>query len=149
MKNNCMKTFSGICLSVLSVLIIAGCAKSSKPMKQLPEATVRPTQQQQQQQAVPEELSVVAVQSKYLLRDSTLTKVYLYVDAYKGKNAMMSEEFARLYNLNYVIYSDYGTRDRLGYGNVKLDASNVSSANGKIVVTFEIKNPNKESGVLL
>lgn len=144
-----MKTFSGICLSVLSVLIIAGCAKSSKPMKQLPEATVRPTQQQQQQQAVPEELSVVAVQSKYLLRDSTLTKVYLYVDAYKGKNAMMSEEFARLYNLNYVIYSDYGTRDRLGYGNVKLDASNVSSANGKIVVTFEIKNPNKESGVLL
>jgi len=141
-----MKTLFGICLSVLSVVVISGCAKSTKPMKQLPEATVRPTDQQI---AAAEELSLVAIQSKYLLRDTTLTRVYLYVDAYKGKNPIPAEEFTKVYNLNYVIYSDYGTRDRQGYGNVKLDASNVSSVNGKIVIGFDIKSPNRESGVLL
>jgi GWxTD domain-containing protein len=141
-----MKAFFGTCLSVLSIFIIAGCAKSTKPMKQLPEAQVRPSQQQA---AVPEELSLVAIQSKYLVRDTTLTRVYLYVDAFKGKNPISAEEFIRMYNLNYVIYSDYGTRDRQGYGNVKLDASNVSSVNGKIVIGFDIKSPNRESGVLL
>lgn len=142
-----MNTFFKFCLTILSVYILAGCAKSSKPMKQLPEATVRLSSQQQG--TVKEELSLVAIQSKYLLRDTTMTRVYLYVDAFKGKNQVSVEEFCKLYNLNYVIYSDYGTRDRLGYGNVKLETSNVSSVNGKIVIGFDVKSPNRESGVLL
>jgi GWxTD domain-containing protein len=140
-----MKSLSGICLSVVFVWVIMGCAKNTKPMKQLPEAQVRLSQPP----PTPEEPSLVAIQSKYLLRDTTLTRVYLYVDALKGKNPMGVDEFCRLYNLNYVIYSDYGTRDRLGYGNVKLEPSNVSSIDGKIVVGFDIKSPNRESGVLL
>jgi GWxTD domain-containing protein len=132
--------------------MIAGCAssgKSAKSMKNLPEAQVRPTQQQQQQSSVPEELSLIAIQSKYLLKDTTQTKVYLYVDAYKGKKPIEAKEFIKLYNLNYVIYSDYGTRERLGYGNVKLDSSNVSNIGGKIVIGFDIKSPNRDNGVLL
>ena len=99
--------------------------------------------------SAPEELSLLAIQSKYLLKDTTQTRVFLYVDALKGKSLISASDFIRLYNLNYVIYSDYGTRDRLGYGNIKLDSSTVSRVGDKIVIAFDIKSPNKESGVLL
>jgi GWxTD domain-containing protein len=136
-------------LSIFLVLWIAGCASSNKSMKQLPEAQVRPSQLQQASAPVNEEPSLVAIQSKYLLKDTTQTKVFLYVDAFKGKNPISAADFIRTYNLNYVIYSDYGTRERLGYGNVKLDSSNVSKAGDKVVITYDIKSPNKEYGVLL
>jgi hypothetical protein len=116
-------------------------------MKQLPEAQVRPTEQHSA--PISEELSLIAIQSKYLLKDTTQTKVYLYVDAFKGKSPISVAEFVKIYNLNYVIYSDYGTRDRLGYGNVKLDSSNVSRIGDKIVIAYDIKSPNKDYGVLL
>jgi GWxTD domain-containing protein len=144
-----MKTFLGICLTLLSACVITGCASSSKTMKNLPEAQVRPTEQPTHQQAVSEELSLIAIQSKYLLKDTTQTRVFMYVDVYKGKNPIPTQEFISRYNLNYVIYSDYGTRERLGYGNVKLDSSNVSSVDGKIVISFDIKSPNRDNGVLL
>jgi GWxTD domain-containing protein len=143
-----MKTPFGIYFILSLAVLIGACGKkSSSPTRQLPEAQVRPTQQQQV--GVAEDLSLVSIQSKYLLRDTTQARVYLYVDAYRGKNPISVEEFTRIYNLNYVIYTDYGTRERLGYGNVKMDASNVSSVNGKIVIGFDIKSPNRESGVLL
>jgi GWxTD domain-containing protein len=141
-----MRTRFSFCICILSVLIMAGCTSSKKSAKQLPEAQVRPTQQSA---TVNEELSLISIQSKYLLKDTTQTRVYLYVDAYKGKNPMTAEDFTRLYNLNYVIYSDYGTRERLGYGNVKLDSSNVSKVGDKVVVSYDIKSPNKDYGVLL
>jgi GWxTD domain-containing protein len=145
-----MRTTLSTCIGLFSALVIAGCASSSKTMKQLPEAKVHPTQQSAQSvSAVNEELSLIAIQSKYLIKDTTQLSVFLYVDAYKGKNPIKVEDFTKIYNLNYVIYSDYGTRDRLGYGNVKLDSSNVTRVGDKIVISYEIKSPNKEYGVLL
>ncbi|QRR04344.1 GWxTD domain-containing protein [Dyadobacter sandarakinus] len=128
---------------------MAGCASSSKTQKQIPEAQVRPTDQQAAVASVSEEYTLISIQSKYLLKDTTQSTVYLYVDALKGKNPIAAQDFIRTYNLNYVIYSDYGTRDRLGYGNVKLDSSNVSKVGDKIVIRYEIKSPNKDYGVLL
>lgn len=129
---------------------MAGCASSNKPMKQIPEAQVRSTEQQQQVPApVNEELALVAIQSKYLLKDTTQAQVFLYVDAFKGKNPISVADFVKLYNLNYVIYSDYGTRERLGYGNVKLDSTNVSRMGDKIVISYDLKSPNRDYGVLL
>jgi GWxTD domain-containing protein len=142
-----MKTTFRICLFLLSALFFAGCASSDKTMKKIPEAQVHLSNPETV--SAPEEPSLVAIQSKYLLKDTTQTRVFLYVDALKGKNPITSAEFIRLYNLNYVIYSDYGTRDRLGYGNVKLDSANVTRVGDKIVIAFDIKSPNKESGVLL
>ncbi|TLU99277.1 GWxTD domain-containing protein [Dyadobacter luticola] len=118
-------------------------------MKQIPEAQVRPSALQQAPPTISEEPSLVAIQSKYLLKDTTQTKVYLYVDAFKGKNPISITDFIKTYNVNYVIYSDYGTRERLGYGNVKLDSSNVGKAGDKIVVAYDIKSPNRDYGVLL
>ncbi|MFC6193399.1 GWxTD domain-containing protein [Dyadobacter subterraneus] len=142
-----MKTTFRIGLFLLSALFFAGCASSEKTLKKIPEAQVRMSNPETI--SAPEELSLIAIQSKYLLKDTTQLRVFLYVDALKGKVPMQTADFVRLYNLNYVIYSDYGTRDRLGYGNVKLDSSNVTKVGDKIVVAFDIKSPNKENGVLL
>nr|WP_229236056.1 GWxTD domain-containing protein [Dyadobacter tibetensis] len=140
-----MKNSIGIFL--FSAMLMAGCSSSNTPSKRIPEAQVRSMGQQAAD--VPDEMSVLAIKSKYLLKDSTQTKVFLYVDAYKGKNRMSVETFLASYNLNYVIYSDYGTRDRLGYGNVKLSAENVQLKDEKIVVTYEFDSPKKDQGVLL
>ena len=142
-----MKNILGANIFLFSALVIAGCSSSSKiPNKAIPEAQVHPTQQTS---AVNEEPSLVSIQSKYLLKDTTQVKVYLYVDAYRGKLPISVDDFTKIYNLNYVIYSDYGTRDRLGYGNIKLDASNVSKVGNKIVIGFDVKSPDKDYGVLL
>jgi len=142
-----MKTTFRIYLSLLSALFVVGCSSSNKTMKKIPEAEVRMSNPETI--SAPEELSLVAIQSKYLIKDTTQTRVFLYVDALKGKSSISVSDFVRLYNLNYVIYSDYGTRERLGYGNVKLDSSNVTKLGDKIVIGFDIKSPNKETGVLL
>ncbi|WP_082489203.1 GWxTD domain-containing protein [Dyadobacter sp. Leaf189] len=142
-----MRTSLSVLAHILTVAALAGCASSNKTSKPLPEAQVRSTQQAAP--SVSEEPSLVAIQSKYILKDTTQAKVYLYVDAYKGKNPISPADFIRTYNLNYVIYSDYGTRERLGYGNVKMDSSNVTSTGNKIVISYDLKSPDREYGVLL
>lgn len=145
-----MKSILGLSASLLAAMTMVGCASSSKTSKPIPEAKVYPsTQQSPQQTAAKEELSLISIQSKYLVKDSTMVKVYLYVDAFKGENPISVADFTQTYNLNYVIYSDYGARDRLGYGNVKLSDANVSQLGKKIVISFDVKSPNRDNGVLL
>jgi GWxTD domain-containing protein len=142
-----MKTTFRVYFSLFAALMLAGCASSGKVSKPLPEAQVYAPNQSPA--VAKEELALNSIQSKYLLVDTTQVKVYLYVDAYRGKTPIAVDDFIKIYNLNYVIYSDYGARDRLGYGNVKLTDSNVSKAGNKIVISFDVKAPKKDYGVLL
>ncbi len=142
-----MKKVVGLILFMASVAAITACSSSSPNQKRIPEAQVHAIGQSADK--LTDDLSLVAIKSKYLLDDTVKTRVYLYVDAYKGQNPIAVEDFIKSFNLNYVIYSEYGTRDRLGYGNVKLDHNNVHSIENKIVITFEFNSPNKEHGVLL
>ena len=95
------------------------------------------------------EPTLVGVTSKFLNVDSMRVRVYVYIDAMRGQQPLSVAEFADLYNLNYVMYSDYGTRDRLAYGNIPLGPENLSRLDGQIVAQFEVKNPGKDYGVLL
>ncbi|GHB59991.1 hypothetical protein GCM10007390_12140 [Persicitalea jodogahamensis] len=95
------------------------------------------------------EPTLVGVTSKFLSVDSARVRVYVYIDAVRGQSPLSVAEFGDLYNLNYVMYSDYGTRDRLAYGNVPLGPENLSRLDDQIVAQFEIKNPGKDYGVLL
>ena len=96
------------------------------------------------------ELVLHTIQGKFLDLDSTTLRVYLFVDATKAGKRLSVEEFARSYILNYVIYTDYGNRDRLGYANIPLSPQNVTATGEHLVVTFEVRKSNKaDSGVLL
>ncbi len=93
---------------------------------------------------------LVGVTSKFLALDSSAVRVYVYVDAVKDRSPLSVADFDQLYNLNYVMYSDYGSRDRLAYGNVPLSPANVTSVDDKLVIQFELKRPKDQNyGVLL
>ncbi|HEV7350058.1 GWxTD domain-containing protein [Telluribacter sp.] len=140
-----MKTHYLVSSFLIASVLFAGCS-SSRQTARVPEsrsgsvATPLPSDN---------ELSLIGVRSKFLEKDTSTMRVYLYVDALKGKSPVAASEFGGLYTLNYVIYSDYGTRDRLGYGNVPLNSSNLSQSGDQVVIQFDIKKPNKDYGVLL
>ena len=142
-----MKKFIKIILSICSIAVFFGCSTPRLSNKPLPEAVVRASPPPQP--VVKDELILQTIQSRYQPIDSTQTRIYLYVEGMKGSTPVSTEDFIKLFNLNYVIYSDYGTRDRLGYGNIKLSEANVSRIQDKLTITFDIKNPDKEQGVLL
>lgn len=95
------------------------------------------------------EPTLVGVLSKFLNKDSTHVRIFVYVDAVRGNIPIDIAEFSSLYTLNYVMYSDYGTRDRLAYGNVPLSIENLSRLDDQLVIQFDLKKPEKDFGVLL
>jgi GWxTD domain-containing protein len=115
--------------------------------------TVRTADTQRASSQLPQssatEPTLVGVTSKFLAIDSSLVRVFVFVDATLGDTPIDIAEFSRLYTLNYVMYSDYGTRDRLAYGNVPLSIENLTRLDNQIVAHFDIKKPSKDSGVLL
>lgn len=137
--------YSFACLSIFALSLV-GCTSSKK-------AAVRSTETQrsvvQDATVAANEPTLVGVTSKFLSIDSTEVRVFVYVDAVKNEVPISTDEFMRLYNLNYVMYSDYGTRDRLAYGNVPLTDQNITRLGDQIVVSFDVKRPGKDSGVLL
>ena len=137
--------YSLACLS-LFVLSLAGCSSSKKTAVRSAE-----TQRSAVQDATvaANEPTLVGITSKFLSIDSSQVRVFVYVDAVKDQAPIGADEFMRLYNLNYVMYSDYGTRDRLAYGNVPLTDQNVTRLGDQIVAHFDVKRPGKDSGVLL
>jgi GWxTD domain-containing protein len=131
---------------ILSVVSLASCI-STKTAVRNSEA-----QRAANQQSIPEpanEPTLVGVTSKFLDKDSTQVRVFVYIDAVKGESSIDIEEFSKLYTLNYVMYSDYGTRDRLAYGNVPMTLQNLTEVDKQIVAQFDIKKPGKDYGVML
>lgn len=97
-----------------------------------------------------EEYSLPAIESKFLDNDAQSTRVYLFVTINRGRKPATPDEFRKNFNLNYVIYGDYGSRDRLGYGNVTLDERSVVKSGDQLLVQFDIKKPaGKDGGVVL
>ncbi len=137
--------YSLACLSVIA-LSLAACSSS----KQTAVRSVESQRAASQAATVAEnEPTLVGVTSKFLSIDSTQVRVFVYVDAVKDQAPISVDEFTRLYNLNYVMYSDYGTRDRLAYGNVPLTPQNLTRVDNQIVAQFDLKKPGKDYGVLL
>ena len=126
-------------------LCFTACTNSRQPVRSAD--TARSTSQQPL--PIDNEPTLVGVTSKFLDKDSSHVRVYVYIDAVKGATPMDIADFSRLYTLNYVMYSDYGTRDRLAYGNVPMTIENLSRMDNQLVAQFDLKKPGKDFGVLL
>ncbi len=138
-------------LPVVGVMLAgAGC---SSPKKAPAVAGVDRTSSAERPAAAPaateKQGAILSIDSRFLNQDSLHTRIYMVINARKGNELMPPREFASAYNLNYVIYSDYGSRDRLGYGNVPLQEADVRAAGDRLVLDFEVKKPKKESGLML
>jgi len=99
-----------------------------------------------------EEITILGIKSKFLNKDSTNATIFLRVELSKPGNLPIRwNEFMEKFTLNYVLYPDFASRERLAYGNVPLNDQHVIQINRtKFMVQFEIKKPsNYDHAVLL
>ena len=98
------------------------------------------------------DISIVGIKSKFLSKDSTYITIFLRADLLKSNNTPIRlKEFAERFTLNYVIYPDFASRERLGYGNIVLTEANVTQTSlSQFMVRFDVKKPaNYNAAVLL
>jgi len=99
-----------------------------------------------------DELTILGIKSKFLSKDTNAVAVYMRIDVAKANNIPVRfKEFVEKFTLNYVLYPDFSSRERLGYGNIALSDQNVTQLNFKqFMVRFEVKRPaNQINGVML
>jgi hypothetical protein len=99
-----------------------------------------------------EEVTILGIKSKFLSKDSNSIAIFMRVDLTKPNNIPVRwKEFTDKFTLNYVLYPDFSSRERLGYGNIPLNELNVIQlSSSKFMVRFEVKKPvNQTSAVLL
>ena len=99
-----------------------------------------------------EEVTILGIKSKFLCKDSNSIAIFMRVDLTKPNNIPVRwKEFTDKFTLNYVLYPDFSSRERLGYGNIPLNELNVIQlSSSKFMVRFEVKKPvNQTSAVLL
>jgi len=96
---------------------------------------------------------ITSIKGRFLNHDSTTVRIYLNVTPQRGNGPASMEDLMAHFTLNYVVYPDYNSRERLGYGNVPLTAQSVArngNINEPITVFFDVKKPsNAITGVLL
>ncbi len=88
------------------------------------------------------DFQIIGIKSKFLVVDTTRIRVYMQFDIRKNGDAPISaQEFSDRFKLNYVMYADYASRERLALGNVVLDSKTVSTVGNQKVVIFELERP--------
>jgi GWxTD domain-containing protein len=99
-----------------------------------------------------DEITILGIKSKFLSKDSNSISIFMRVDLSKPNNVPVRwKDFTDKFTLNYVLYPDFASRERLGYGNIPLNEQNVLQlSSNKFMVRFEVKKPtNYASAVLL
>jgi GWxTD domain-containing protein len=97
-------------------------------------------------------VTILGIKSKFLSKDSNSIVIFMRVDLNKPNNVPVRwKDFTDKFTLNYVLYPDFSSRERLGYGNIPLNEQNVIQlSSSKFMVRFEVKKPaNQTSAVLL
>ncbi|WP_028664712.1 GWxTD domain-containing protein [Runella zeae] len=90
-----------------------------------------------------EDITILGIKSKFLNKDSSVAVIYMRIDLSRINNMPVRwKEFADKYTINYVLYPDFASRERLGYGNIALSEQNVIQIGAaKFMVNFEVKRP--------
>ena len=99
-----------------------------------------------------EDITILGIKSKFLSKDSNNISIFMRVDLNKPNNIPVRwKEFTEKFTLNYVLYPDFSSRERLGYGNIPLNEENVIQlSSSKFMVRFDVKKPaNQTAAVLL
>ncbi|GAB3894031.1 hypothetical protein GCM10028803_08880 [Larkinella knui] len=114
-----------------------------------------PAPSQPAAQPTPAGWRVVSTKGRFLGKDSSTVRVYMNLMVRKGNEPATVEDFTSRFMLNYVVYPDYNSRERLAYGNVPLTAESVvretsPEAGDVLTIFFDVKKPaNAINGVML
>jgi GWxTD domain-containing protein len=93
---------------------------------------------------------VVAIKSRYLLKDSTAVRIFMELDIENLNKQKAIQQLNDNFRFNWLLQPDYGIRERLSSGKIDLNEQNVLSKEGKVLINFDIPRPkNLEKGLLL
>ena len=146
---NIMKNWLIFC--TYSLLVLAMSCTSSKTLKKARENSAA-SNKALTSAVSPNELTIVGLKTKFLSKDSNFVTVFLRADLSRnGGGGVRLKEFAERFTLNYVIYPDFASRERLGYGNVPFTEANTTQTGAaQFMIRFDVKKPaNQITGVLL
>jgi GWxTD domain-containing protein len=126
-----MKTFTNVIVLVLLAGSLFGQANKKANKNVAP--------------AVPqeEEINVIGLTTRFLLKDSTQANISLRVEFTRIKNKSISlDEFAKSYTINYALYPDFGSKERLGFGSVIIEPKTTDKIDeSTFMIHFEVKRP--------
>lgn len=98
--------------------------------------------------------AVTSIKGKFLTVDTTTVRIYLNITGTRpdGTELLNVSELSEHFLVNYVVYPDYSSRERLAYGNVPLTVQSVTriGAENYLTISFELKRPKDVlNGVML
>lgn len=99
-----------------------------------------------------DDVTILGIKSKFLSRDTNSVAIFMRVDLSKPNNIPVRwKDFTDKFTLNYVVYPDFASRERLGYGNIPLNEQNVVQLSAtKFMIRFDVKRPvNHATAVML
>ena len=132
------------------LVILASCISNKKIQKAQRELTKTTSKATSIQPEVVAKPAVVAIKSRYLLKDSSSVRIYLELDIENLKTNNALTHLKEHFRFSWLLQPDYGVRDRLAYGKIEISEQNTILKEGKILLDFEIPRPkNTPKGLLL
>lgn len=130
-----------------SFLVILASCVSNKKIQKAQREIAKTTVPQPEVVAKP---TVVAIKSRYLLKDSTTVRIFLELDIENLKSDKALTQLKEYFRFSWLLQPDYGVRDRLATGKVDITEQNAVVKEGKVLLNFEIPRPkNIPKGLLL
>ena len=98
-----------------------------------------------------DEVTILGIKSKFLSKDTNGVTIFMRVDLSKPNNVPIRwKDFTDKFTLNYVLYPDFSSRERLGYGNIPLNEQSVLQLSStKFMVRFDVKRPASHANAVL
>jgi GWxTD domain-containing protein len=129
----------------LSFWFLFGCV-SQKKIKSLKEQKNQATATLQETKHKPQ---VVAIKSRYLLKDSTSIKVFLEIDVENLQANDVVKQMKENFRFSWVLQPDYGVKERLNYGQINFTEQNCFLKDNQLNINFELAKPKNHTKVLL
>ncbi len=93
---------------------------------------------------------VLAIKSRYLLRDSSVVRVFLEIELEHLSKENYIQQLNENFRFNWLLQPDYGLRERLASGKIDLDKQNcLLKESNKVLIRFEIPRLKNLSKALL
>lgn len=94
---------------------------------------------------------VTSIKGKFLAIDTTTVRVFMDLTAKTPAGVPVTDptDLGQHFQLAYVMYPDYNNRERLGYGNVPLNAQSVGRQGDHLTLTFDVKRTKEATNAIL
>ncbi|AFK04993.1 hypothetical protein Emtol_3867 [Emticicia oligotrophica DSM 17448] len=137
---------------IYSFLILIAACTSNKNFQKANQQVNRNTAANQlaQQQIAPSKPAVVAMKTRYLLKDSSSVRIFMELEVENLNKGQVIQQLNDNFRFNWLLQSDYGIRDRLASGKIDINEQNLLLRDAKVTLSFDIPRPkNAAKGLLL